>query len=187
MPKLPSNMVEEPDVRPPVKENPRPPPKPTDQTKPIERPPRPPVTTFTNPSEERALLRQLEKQIDEQTYNYIIKIIKIYYLNIITRNEAFDLLANVQVEELYMECVKDIIDARETERRKMSVFRPLNDMNFSNAERASPSYVSIPIYYPIICSGKSNEVKLLTNDKWVSVPYGSQESENFSVRNKNSN
>lgn len=60
-------------------------------------------------------------------------------------------------------------------------------MNFSNAERASPSYVPIPIYYPIICSGKSNEVKLITNDKWVSVPYGSEESENFSVRNKNSN
>lgn len=93
--------------------------------------------------------------IDEQTYTYIVKIIKIYYLNIITRNEAFDLLANLQVDELYMECVRDIIDARETERRKMSVFRPLNDMNFSNAERASPSYVSIPIYYPIICSGKS--------------------------------
>jgi histone deacetylase complex regulatory component SIN3 len=30
-------------------------------------------------------------------------------------------------------------------------------------------------------------VRALTNDKWVSVPYGSEESENFSVRNKNSN
>jgi histone deacetylase complex regulatory component SIN3 len=28
---------------------------------------------------------------------------------------------------------------------------------------------------------------MLTNDKWVSVPYGSEDGENFSVRNKNSN
>lgn len=60
-------------------------------------------------------------------------------------------------------------------------------MNFSNFERASPSYVSIPPYYPVVCSGKTAEIKLITNDKWVSVPYGSEESQNFSVRNKNSN
>jgi hypothetical protein len=50
--------------------------------------------------------------VDEHTYQYIMKVIKIYFFNIITRNEAFDLLANVQADELYMECIRDILDAR---------------------------------------------------------------------------
>jgi hypothetical protein len=36
--------------------------------------------------------------VDEKVYTYIVKVIKIYYLNIITRNEAFDLLAGVQAD-----------------------------------------------------------------------------------------
>lgn len=50
--------------------------------------------------------------VDDQTYDYIIRIVKIYLLNIITRNEAFELLGGVQVDELYMECLKDILDSR---------------------------------------------------------------------------
>jgi len=83
------------------------------------------------------------------------------------------MLANVQADELYMECIRDIMDARETDRRKHSEFKPLNDMNFNNYERASPSYVSIPPTYAVRSSGKSIEVRAITNDKWVSVPYGS--------------
>jgi hypothetical protein len=49
IPKTVTNMVEEPEARPPPKENTRPPPKPTEVKQP-ERVPRPPLTTFTNPS-----------------------------------------------------------------------------------------------------------------------------------------
>ena len=35
---------------------------------------------------------KIEKMVDEQQYEYILKITKIYTLNIITRNEAFELL-----------------------------------------------------------------------------------------------
>jgi histone deacetylase complex regulatory component SIN3 len=83
--------------------------------------------------------------------------------------------------------LRDILDSRENERRKVSCFRPLNDMNFSNYERASPSYVAMPPYYPIRSAGKAEWIKGITNENWVSVPHGSEESENFSVRNKNSN
>jgi len=72
-----------------------------------------------------------------------------------------------------MDGIRETIDTRESDRRRLSVFRPLNDMNFSNAERPSPSYVSLPLYYPIKCSGKTFEISKMTNDKWVSVPYGS--------------
>lgn len=40
--------------------------------------------------------------VDEKVYTYIVKVINLYYLNIITRNEAFDLLGGVQADELYM-------------------------------------------------------------------------------------
>ncbi len=70
--------------------------------------------------------------VDSQTFDYIMKVTKIYYLNIITRNEAFELLAGVPLDELYMECLKDILDSRETERRKTSDFKPLSDMAFNN-------------------------------------------------------
>ena len=101
--------------------------------------------------------------VEEPTYALIVKVAKIYTLNLITRNEAFEMLAGVQVDEAYLECFRDILDSRETERRKMSVFRPLNDMNFSNCERASPSYVTMPSYYPISSSSKPEWIKAITN------------------------
>ena len=36
--------------------------------------------------------------VDEKVFTYIVKIIDLYYLNIITRNEAFDLLAGIQAD-----------------------------------------------------------------------------------------
>ena len=60
-------------------------------------------------------------------------------------------------------------------------------MNFNNVERASPSYVPMPSFYPTTSSSKPEWIKAITNENWVSVPYGSEENENFSVRNKNSN
>lgn len=60
------------------------------------------------------------------------------------------------------------------DRRKISFFRPLSDINFSHYERASPSYVTVPFFYPVKCSGKTAESRALTNGKWISVPYGSE-------------
>lgn len=45
----------------------------------------------------------------------------------------------------------------------------------------------MPQYYPIRSKTKPDWIRALTNEKWVSVPHGSEESENFSVRNKNIN
>jgi histone deacetylase complex regulatory component SIN3 len=50
----------------------------------------------------------------------------------------------------------------------------LGDINFSSYERCSPSYVNTPITYPTKCSGKTAEIRAITNDKWISVPYGSE-------------
>lgn len=44
------------------------------------------IGPFANPSEERSIFRQIEKMVDDQTYDYIMRIVKVYFLNIITRN-----------------------------------------------------------------------------------------------------
>ena len=36
--------------------------------------------------------------VDEPCYEYIIKVTKLYTLNIITRNEAFDILGGIQAD-----------------------------------------------------------------------------------------
>jgi len=50
--------------------------------------------------------------VDESSYAYIIKVTNLYTLNIITRNEAFDVLGGIQADELYLECLRDILDCR---------------------------------------------------------------------------
>lgn len=67
----------------------------------------------------------------------------------------------------------------------MSQFKPLNDLDFSNCERPSPSYVLMPNSYPNRCKGRTEFFKKILNDVYVSVPHGSEE--NFNVRFKNSN
>jgi hypothetical protein len=47
------------------------------------------IGPFANPSEEKSIIRQIEKMVDEPVYEFIQKVTKIYTLNIISRNEAF--------------------------------------------------------------------------------------------------
>ena len=56
------------------------------------------IGPFANPSEEKSIIKQIDKMVDEQTFDYIMKITRIYTQNIITRSEAFELLAGVQVD-----------------------------------------------------------------------------------------
>ena len=120
------------------------------------------------------VFKQVEKNMDTWRYRVFLKIIELYTLNIVTRNETVDLLEEVGIDKVNFDNIKEILESREHDRRKKSAFKPLGDLNFSNAERPSPSYVNVPPVYPIYCSSKTQAIKALTNDKWVSVPYGSE-------------
>lgn len=113
--------------------------------------------------------------MDQRVYRDILKVVKIYVLNLITKREAFDLLSKAGLEDLHLENLKDMLESRETDRRKNSFFKPLGDINFSSYERASPSYVTLPFFYPVKSSGKTPEIRAVTNEKWITVPYGSEE------------
>lgn len=73
-----------------------------------------------------------------------------------------------------VEFLKEIIETRESDRRRLSLFKPLNDLDFSNVERPSPSYILMPNSYPNRCKGKTDFFKQFLNDVYVSVPHGSE-------------
>lgn len=79
---------------------------------------------------------------------------RLFYLNIITKNEVFEMLNAYEMEE-EMDFLKEIVETRETDRRRLSLFKPLNDLDFSHCERPSPSYVAMPNSYPNRCKGKT--------------------------------
>ena len=61
---------------------------------------------FTNPIEERLAIRQMEKSVEYHKYRYILKVFKIYTLNIITRKEAISLINTVGLEDIHFENMK---------------------------------------------------------------------------------
>lgn len=72
--------------------------------------------------------------------------------------------------------MKDIINCREESRRRseLCVFKPLSEIDFTNDDRISFSYVKMPRNYPSYCS-QSDELSLsVLNTEYVSVPHGSE-------------
>ena len=80
---------------------------------------------------------------------------EIYQLGIISKDEVVEQISG-KFSDLDLVPLKDIVETRETDRRRNSVFRPLNDMDFSNFERATHSYVKMPGIYPHFCSGDNS-------------------------------
>ena len=143
-----------------------------------------PFTAIASTDDEKFIFKHLEKILDQKTFGSLIKIMRLFYLNIITKNEIFEMINVLEMEE-EVEFLKEIIETRESDRRRLSLFKPLNDLDFSNCDRPSPSYVLMPNSYPNRCKGRSGIFKTFLNDIYVSVPHGSEE--NFNVRFKNSN
>ena len=105
-------------------------------------------------------LRQLESSLDPTKYENLVKLIEIYQLGIISKDETLEIVKGNFGEEDVI-ALKDLIESREADRRRSCSFRPLSDMDFSASERATHSYVTMPDIYPHFCSGNnqlSNEV-----------------------------
>lgn len=115
-------------------------------------------------------------------FQELTKIVHIYYLNVISKGEVIEFIKKIVGSEDDFEYITDILEARETDRRRNSCFRPLIDFDYHNAERGTHSYVSMPKSYPTLCSTKVGLPKDILNSKWISIPRGS---EDFNVRSKN--
>ena len=97
-----------------------------------------------------ALLTKLDKR--SPTF---VKLINLYELCIINKSEVLSLMLDAIAEDEDGEMVKDMIELRENERRKaINLFKPLNDIDFTNSTRITPSYVEMPWSYPVTCRNK---------------------------------
>jgi histone deacetylase complex regulatory component SIN3 len=121
-------------------------------------------------------------------FDFLVKLLYLYENCILSKHDLQVLVPPDFFEKAgEHEFFKGVISSTEVSRRKSSpFFKPLNEIDFSNSLRATHSYVKMPEMYPIKCQGKERNpaLKRVLNDKWVSVPVGS-EHEAFNVHSKN--
>lgn len=62
----------------------------------------------------------------------------------------------------------------------------LSEINFQSANKCTPSYRELPTDYQLAdCSGRSAAEERVLNDRWASVPVGSEDSNNFKHMRRN--
>jgi histone deacetylase complex regulatory component SIN3 len=101
----------------------------------------------------------------------LIKILSLYYHNIISHFELVELVKSVLGPDLVW--FTDITESRAISRRRNSLFKPLSDIDFHILPRETHSYVEMPATYPHSASNRPSEVLAILNNKWVSVARGS--------------
>lgn len=64
----------------------------------------------------------------------------------------------------------EFAEVRETYRRKLTIFKPLNDLDYSKVERITHSYTKRPYVYPIECRNSTELTKSIINDQLITIP-----------------
>lgn len=121
-------------------------------------------------------------------YQDFLKLIHLYTRGVFTVVEtllALEFFFPMDSGDLPYE-VKRMIVQRESARRKYSYFCcNFAQLDYSNSARNGSSYLHLPKDYPIAsCTGRIQSDKENLNDKWVSIPQGS---EDFSFKHMRKN
>jgi hypothetical protein len=128
--------------------------------------------------EELFRFKKLESSLGPRLYETLVKVVYLFEVGVLSRGEVIALLpAKIFDSPETYELVKDSIETRDADRRRTTnVFKSLTDLNYSNSDRTTHSYVRMPAFYPIMCSGKAKNIELnnLLNVKWVILPVGSE-------------
>lgn len=117
-----------------------------------------------------------------------LKCLELYSQEVLDRNEMLSLIRNLfgrhtdLVEEFdHLLCSHGV----QKTPKEIWPFIPLAETDLSQCRRATPSYRGLPASYPIPpCSHRSELEKQVCNDRWVSVPTGS---EDFSFKSMRKN
>ena len=118
-------------------------------------------------------------------YDDTIKAFSLYIEGIISADELFALLhEHFEGNEDLREPLHVIALSREVNRRHHTWFcKPVSEFSLQDCPRLDKSYSQLPEDFPeALCSGRTEEIQLVLNDKWVSVPQGS---EHFTFKCKN--
>ncbi len=70
-------------------------------------------------------------------------------------------------------------------KRNCSASVPLNSLDFSECSSCTPSYRELPSACQSYCSAKGELEKSVLNDKWVSVPHYSVDTDQFKHMQQN--
>jgi histone deacetylase complex regulatory component SIN3 len=150
--------------------------------------PEPPEPRAENqPEKDETFFQQLGARLPRPLFQSLSKCLLLYYHAILSKHDLYAMVpAEIFERPADHEHFVRFVEEVEVPRRKASLFKPLNDIDFSTSLRATHSYVKMPEMYPVDCRGKANSPYLqrILNDKWVSVPSGS-EHETFNILAKN--
>ncbi|KAK9172614.1 Sin3 like paired amphipathic helix containing protein [Cryptosporidium meleagridis] len=124
----------------------------------------------------------------QEYYQDFLKLIHLYTRGVLTVVEtllALEFFFPMDSGDLPYE-VKRMIVQRESARRKYSYFCcNFAQLDYTNSARNGSSYLHLPKDYPIAsCTGRIQSDKENLNDKWVSIPQGS---EDFSFKHMRKN
>lgn len=128
---------------------------------------------------------------DTNDWNEFLKCLDLFSNQVLNREEMMGM-----VQELFenhnevdlMEDFKKLISRRgslEPLPRDSWPTMGLSEINFQSAKKCTPSYRELPQDYQMTCSGRSAAEEKVLNDRWVSVPVGSEDSNNFKHMRRN--
>lgn len=128
---------------------------------------------------------------DANDWNEFLKCLDLFSNQVMNREEMV-----AMVQELFenhnevdlMEDFKNLINRRgslEPLPRDSWPTTGLSEINFQSAKKCTPSYRELPRDYQMTCSGRNAAEEKVLNDRWVSVPVGSEDSNNFKHMRRN--
>lgn len=129
---------------------------------------------------------------DSSDWNSLLKVLEMFSNDVFSRDEMM-----VHVKDLFegedeyglLEQFQALVDRRGSLDRPPSDPTPtkgLSEMNFDNAQVITPSYRELPRHYQLMrSSGRSAPEEKLLNDKWVSLPVGSEDNNTFKHMRRN--
>eukprot|EP01017_Pseudomicrothorax_dubius_P037298 TRINITY_DN5455_c0_g1_i1.p1 TRINITY_DN5455_c0_g1~~TRINITY_DN5455_c0_g1_i1.p1 ORF type:complete len:884 (+),score=251.19 TRINITY_DN5455_c0_g1_i1:221-2872(+) len=124
--------------------------------------------------------------LSPEEFMYMIKLVHLYTECVLTRHDIIVVSQALFKEREIHKTFVELLSARESNRRKSSLFyKPLSEINFSDCDRCTRSYIRIPKLFPVVLNtGVTPEIDSVLNKTFVSVPQGS---EHFSFTNMRKN
>lgn len=131
---------------------------------------------------------------DDTDWTEFLKCLDLFSNSILGRDELLDMVHDLfEAHDGFdlMDDFKDLVYRRGTLEPPTGDAMPLqglSEMNLQNTKMCTPSYRELPEEYQgTSCSGRSAEEEAVLNDTWVSVPVGSEDSNNFKHMRRNPN
>ena len=76
------------------------------------------------------LINTIQKHIGPVKFKFIMKLLNLYTECIISCHEFMETIMSLFTDLAYVEMIKNLVESREVSRRKISQFKPLNDIDF---------------------------------------------------------